>query len=156
MCGVSGVRTCATTRCNTFKFEHAIIVILPLSLLPPPTSPFFSCTKFGLNVRMMDNGPANTVGPPTEGARHPAAVITQWLSFFFVFLLFFCLIFSLVGKQWSCGPTTSSSPPPRRHGIATCRTMSPESCCHTRCLTLPWKHVLRSVSHSKLGLMLTL
>ena len=80
-----GVRTCATTQRDAFKFEHAIIVILPLSLLPPPPSPFFSRAKFGLNVQMTDNGPANSVGPPTEGARHPAAVVTQWLraKFFF-------------------------------------------------------------------------
>ena len=105
-----GVRTCATTRRDAFEFEHAIIVILPLSLLPPPSSLFFSRAKSGLDVRTTDNGPANSVGPPTEGARHPAAVVTQWLSFFFVFLLFFRLIFSLVGKRWSCGPTTLRFP----------------------------------------------
>ena len=39
--------------------------------------------------------------------------------FFVLFFLFFCLIFSLVGKRWSCGPTTLRFPttqaPRRRH-----------------------------------------
>ena len=83
-----GVRTCATTRRDAFEFEHAIIVILPLSLLPPPPSPFFSRAKFELNVRTTDNGPANSVGPPTEGARYPAAVVTQRLSFFCFLFVF--------------------------------------------------------------------
>ena len=37
----------------------------------------------------MDNGPASSVGPPTEGARYPAAFVTQWLSFFLFFFLAF-------------------------------------------------------------------
>ena len=59
----------------------------------------------------------------------------------FFFLLFFCLMFSLVGKRWSCGPTTSGSPPPRRHGVAACHVMSPESRRHACCLAPLWKHV---------------
>ena len=141
-----GMRTCTTTQHDMFKFKHAINVILPLSLLPPPPTPFFSHAKFGLNVRMTDNGPANTVGSPTEGTWHPAAIVTQWLSFFFVFLshLFACretvvlqALHTLVPHH--PGATASLHVASHHPSPTTMPATSPHR--HAHRLTPPWKHV---------------
>ena len=139
-----GVRTCATTRRDAFEFEHAIIVILPLSLLPPPPSPLFSRAKFEPNVRTTDDGPANSVGPPTEGAQHPAAVVTQWLSFFLFF--FFVFLSHLFARRETVVLRAYHSPVPH-HPSATAsphvasRHPNPAATPQARRLATPWKHV---------------
>ena len=93
---------------------------------PPPSSslPFLLARQIR-SRRTNDESPScqKLYGPPTKAARHPAAVVTQWLSFLFCFFvfLFFSLIFSPLGKRRSCGPTTPRLPTtevPRRRRMS--------------------------------------
>ena len=64
---------------------------------PPPSSslPFLLARQIR-SRRTNDESPScqKLYGPPTKATRHPAAVVTQWLSFLFCFFIFFSHLFA--------------------------------------------------------------